>query len=261
MEAQEEEENINYNEIKEILSISPLLLLNDVLTNDKILQYCNACLPYSIGIEIEADYTNKPDLLYTYLLAHSVDNYEQRFRIPNGYKGLIALELIVNQLKYFLIPTQSGNHYHIDCTQNFSLMRNKILKSNILEQLDNWEYKGTYNKRNVAFNQKGNWVNIRDDFNTCEVRIGELAYDYKTVFKRIFELCGIIKTIRIDSNLNYQETFDNDININEIFENIKQSNINYKDYINNNISKLKNKEIKHLIKPPLSAQERVIRFY
>lgn len=233
-----------YNEVKEIIKVSPLLLL-DRIEDLEILEICNSFLPYSIGIEIESPYLIKeeePKIEGLYLLAkRTIASYEEvTFRIPNGYKGLLALELFSNEIKSYLTKSNSGNHYHIDLGLDFPSLSNYIIreKDYVLKELDTWNYKGNYNKREVGIG-KGKWVNLRDDFGTVEIRIGELAIDYFTLFKRITHCCDIVKEVRIKNNLVSNLYYDNNINKEEILTSVDDVQRNYNIYFEKYISKLK----------------------
>src|SRR5690606_2245349 len=71
------------------------------------------------------------------------DNWEQRYRIPNGLKGIICLYHISKQLKLnSLLNPKSSVHYHVDCTDCYSEIANIVRKSTnieyILSELDTW---------------------------------------------------------------------------------------------------------------------------
>ena len=244
--------NINlFNEVKEIVKISPLLLIDKVKEDDNILNIANSLLPYSVGTEIEASYIKEdqtPNLEGLYLLAKRTSHIgnEVSFRIPNGYKGLIALELFSIELKNYLTKSDSGNHYHIDLSDNYLLLSDKIKEESeyILKELDSWDYKGTYNSRIVG-KGKSKWVNLRDVFNTVEIRIGELAVDYSTLFKRISHCSEIITNVREKHDLKRNLTFDNDFNKEDILSTIDRIDSSYETYYNKYLKELnKNAEKK-----------------
>lgn len=176
----------------------------------------NFYLPYSTGFEIECDkadeydefcFTSIPDIM-------DVNNGsgEQRYRIPSGIKGLICLYNISHQLKINSVFTESGIHYHVDCTdlaelkveerfydeaKNRSLYDHKYLykyEDLILEELDTWGYIGSYNKR--QFSSGGSWVRMNQPFNTVEFRIGEMTFEYQLLLKRIVHVNAIMRHIK-----------------------------------------------------------------
>ena len=65
-------------------------------------------LPFSIGIEIECDFTQEFNMevfkAIPYLMDSSKSIGEIRFRIPSGVQGLICLYLACEYLKYRAIP-------------------------------------------------------------------------------------------------------------------------------------------------------------
>jgi len=224
-------------EVREILQVSPLLLFDKVKKDKKILNIANSFLPYSVGTEIEASYIidKNPTLIGKYLLDKRIESYynEVSFRIPNGYKGLLALELFSTELKDYLTQSNSGNHYHIDLSDNYGELSSKIkLESDyILTELDTWNYKGEYNKRIIG-DGKSKWVGLRHCFKTVEIRIGELAIDYVTLFKRINHCSDIITNVREKYNLQRELSFDNNFSKEDILETLDKIDINYEDYHN-----------------------------
>lgn len=192
--------NAEEESIDTIIGINPTIL--DVNDSD-VIEVGNYYLPYSTGFEIECFkheiyeeecFTSIPDILDV-----NNDNNEQRYRIPSGIKGLICLFRICNQLEINNIPTDSGIHYHVDCTD---LVEDKLYKFEnfqpfeqfILTELDTWGYKGTYNSR--QFSSGSSWVRLNQYHKTIEFRIGEMSFNYKTLLKRILHLNGIMKYIK-----------------------------------------------------------------
>ena len=224
---------VDYELIKEKLFISPLLLLKECLTDKEILDYCNSFLPYSVGIEIEAhvksEYLNYLEGINFYCLHKYNHSSEQTFRIPEGYKGLLCLELYSSYLKKYQTNTDSGNHYHIDCTNNYSAINSKMKleRDFVLSELDKWETYDTVNKREVVSDSKFNWVNMRRHFNTAEFRIGELTCEFPLLLNRIMSLTHIVKTIRQKYDLEYEIKYDNDISIDYILKQIDTNDRHY----------------------------------
>lgn len=191
----EKEEEGSINNI--ISTIPKALTINDY--TKKVGKYY---LPFSIGIEIECiqnvDFDIEAFKTIPNILAVNCDFDEQRFRIPKGIKGLICLYDICTMLKVnSLLNPLSGIHYHVDCSSFFDYLDLDWLKKEnwILDELDTWEYKGTYNKREIK-NGKFAWVGRRSCFKTLEFRIGEMTFDYSLMFKRIVHLCRIVETIQ-----------------------------------------------------------------
>lgn len=177
-------------------------------------------LPYSTGFEIEcyckdnADFEmfkNIPDILE----ADVNTSGEQRFRIPNGIKGLQCLfNVSIALKKEALFNKESGIHYHIDCTDWFDNITSDFLADNseyILTELDTWQYKGTYNKRKVVNEGGGVWVRSQRWFKTLEFRIGEMAFDYSTLFKRITHCNDIVRTLKNKAVILPLERYTDDV--------------------------------------------------
>lgn len=185
------------NIVREVVYNTPLVLLSFNTKDD--IQKANNFLPYSTGFEIECDkgelyneinFTSIPNILTV-----NNDSGEQRYRIPNGIIGLICLYNISVQLKLNSKLTDSGIHYHVDCSDsNMSLIKEELEKNktSLLNELSTWEYKGSYNKRDIGY--KGNWIAIRSQ--TLEFRIGEMTFDYQVLVKRIIHANDIVRRIK-----------------------------------------------------------------
>jgi len=192
----QEEENTNYY----LLTKTPFIF-ND---NDEAAIIASSLLNRSVGIEIECDQSSFFDFnnfkSIKNILDVNIDSKEQRFRIPIGLSGLKVLYEICKQLKINSeLNPLSGIHYHIDCTNDWLIIENNIdnLKQQewLLEELDTWEYKGTYNKREIS--ETITWVRIQSMFKTLEFRIGEMTFDYTLMCKRIFHLTEIVNKLII----------------------------------------------------------------
>ncbi len=192
---QEEEESI-----KNILLKNPLFLEN----NPDIDMVANFLLPYHTGIEIECDksttfnkeYFEKiPDIIDIH-----IDSTEQRFRIPEGLKGLKCLFNICEALKVNSIPnSEAGHHYHIDFTDKWELINKDFLvnvEDYILKELDTWDYQGTYNRRAITLDGGACWVRFQTMFKTMEVRIGNMSFDYNYTLKNIIHCQKIAKELK-----------------------------------------------------------------
>lgn len=240
---------INYNPVA-------LLKINSKALRDKI----EDVLPYSTGFEIECSPKyNYQEQLYSKLeyvkvmesienIVHvNCDSSEQRFRIPKGINGLICLqEISKNLIKYCELNPLSGIHYHIDFTDCYDDLNSKFISENsswMLEELDSWNYKGTYNRRNCQFDTSHHWIRFQSSFKTMEIRIGEMTFDYQLLLKRILhaneiarKLKSILGTreersqnrlIQELESLNKEETTNQQIDIKSIIKN-RQININGK---------------------------------
>lgn len=189
---------MNNSRIKWAITNNPLPLLE--IQDAKIISAINSYLPYSCGIEIECDqpphyneeaFESIPDIME---IKSSL--FEQRYRIPNGLKGLICLWNICEQCKINLeLNEKSGHHYHLDFTDVYSFIsdKNKLLKDNrewINQELEEWNYKGTYNHRESSWVR---WNNLE----TLEFRIGNMTFDYDIIVKRLIHACDISRRLKI----------------------------------------------------------------
>lgn len=193
----EEEESIN-----DIISKVPIALN---CNRPEVIRAGEYFLPYSTGFEIECDklpeynkeaFTSIPNILE--VRGGDYKNDEQRFRIPNGIKGLNCLYNISQQLKLnSALNLGSGIHYHIDCTDIFDKITDEDIKEYkdiILARLDQWDYRGTYNDRNVARHRC--WVRVHSSYKTFEFRIGEMTFEYDLLFKRIVDANDIVRDFK-----------------------------------------------------------------
>lgn len=205
----EEEDNNSF--IVEAIYSNPLLLLS-YIKYESILRNIDSFLPYSVGFEIECKqqedfdislFKNIPNILDV-----NCDSSEQRFRIPNGLKGMICLYHITQVLKINSLLDDSGIHYHIDMTENYSLLNNENIQANeqwMLEELDKWDYQSDYNKRSVKFDCGHRWIRFQDNFKTAEFRIGEMSFDYKLIIKRMIHASSLIR--RLIDNIGGNTTY------------------------------------------------------
>lgn len=209
-------------DINKVLRTNPFLALDIPNIEEIALKY----LPYSIGMETECDngpnfnlefLKNIPDLINT-----NIDDYEKRFRIPNGIKGLCCLYNIAEELKVNCCLTSSGNHYHCDFSDKvfingefktyFELINNhKFIEQNkefILKELDKWEYPNTYNKRDMT-TYKDSWASLRSNYNTIEFRIGEMSFDYEVLVNRVLHVSLLSSLLKDKAILFHNGTHSN----------------------------------------------------
>lgn len=187
--------------IRECVLHSPLLLLK-FKDNEEVVEYVNNLFPFSMGLEFECDkldyyskeyFENIPNIMDV-----NTDSNEQRYRIAPGINGLITLHLLCKGLKqYSSLNLGSGIHYHTDLTPIYSeVINTKFIANNrnwMLKELDTWNYKGTYNSREVGYHLY--WIRFQNIFKTMEVRIGEMTFDYSLIIQRILSCCDIVKNI------------------------------------------------------------------
>lgn len=189
-----------YKRVREWAKTCPLLLLT--LKDKKLIEYAESLLPYSAGFEIECskgenfsdnDFRKIPDIMEV-----KTDSYEQRFRIPKGIKGMICLWNICEQLKISsLLNMKSGIHYHTDFNDvDFQEVILNIRKNKawILKALESWGYTGTYNRWDVTTGKQA--VRFHQSYNTMEVRIGEMTFEYPLMIERIMHCQNISKRIK-----------------------------------------------------------------
>lgn len=220
---EKDQENINIfsnnNLLMDCVKTSPLVLLG---INDKdIINQCNNLLPFSTGFEIECNYDIRYDLEDLKEKAYKIPDIldvgftsgEFRFRIPNGLRGILCLyNISLFCKKYLTLNEESGIHYHIDFSDvydyynisQFSIIHNKC-KYWILEELSKWEYKGTYNKKEIGYSHY--WLRF-NPLKTLEFRIGEMTFDYELLLKRILHCNRIVKKIREEIDAPYQLSFN-----------------------------------------------------
>lgn len=200
---------MKYNKyLEEIVTTTPLVLLT--IRNLKDISTINDFLPYSTGFEIECmkgnnynedNFKGIPDILDV-----SNDTGEQRYRIPSGIKGFFCLYNICEQLRSNSeLNSLSGIHYHIDMTDCFSKVTQSFIDDNkdwILEELDNWNYKGSFNQRSSGFHRC--WAKFSLEHKTLEIRIGEMSFDYQVLAKRIMQSNSIVKKIKDKLGITYK---------------------------------------------------------
>lgn len=204
--------------INSIISTIPIAL---DINNSDVKKAGDYFLPFSTGFEIECT-RNEVYKDYAYnnifntiqdIIEAPCSQEEQRFRIPNGIKGLNCLYAITLELKQKAeLNPLSGIHYHIDCTDFYDKITHKYVSeySNfLLTELDKWGYKGTYNTRGfscvpTAKTDKekklqipsGAWIRFQSGFKTMEFRIGEMTFDYELLFKRIVDCNRLVANFR-----------------------------------------------------------------
>lgn len=184
--------------IDSILLTTPKVLK----VNSSLQELANYYLPYKTGFEVECSqasdfnldsFKNIPNLIEC-----KIDSYEQRFQIPSGLKGLICLYDISIQLKLNSeLNPLSGVHYHVDFTDNYDLITDEVItkyKEEILKELDTWDYKGKYNRRDVS--RRRCWVRVHGHCKTLEYRIGEMTFDYDLLVKRIIHCNSITRDLK-----------------------------------------------------------------
>lgn len=202
---------INQQLLGELIN-APLALLT--IKDKEVISHINNLIPYSTGFEIECDmaenynkdsFTNIPDIL-------DVDNssFEQRYRIPNGIKGMICLYNICTQLKTnSLLNPLSGIHYHIDCKtdQSWNLLSINVLDRNskwILPELDKWEFRGDQRR---GIGSSGYWIR-RNIIETLEFRIGNMSFDYSVLLKNIISANSIVKKLKDSVGVTTQPVYE-----------------------------------------------------
>lgn len=225
-------ENIN---IDTVLRTNPFLALDIPNIEEIALKY----LPYSIGFEIECDkssiYNKEEFTSIEDIMDVNNSDCEQRYRIPPGIKGLLCLYTICDKLKTnSILNDGSGIHYHVDYSDellnkdgiktiyfDFIKNNNEFLRENtdfLLQELDKWDYKGTYNRRTIE-TSGGVWIKLNEEFKTLEFRIGEMSFDYEVLVKRILHVSLLSYLLKAKASI-----FDTGIYINYIEkeENIKR---------------------------------------
>lgn len=202
-EIQESSLNISFNDY---YNEDCLLFINPLLLEDKWEEIALHYLPHDTGIEIECSlqehYTKEVFNNIPNLVENLSTNDEQRFRIPSGLDGFKCLFNICEALKQNCLYSQSGIHYHIDMRHVYNkLVTNSFIcntEKYVLNELESWDYKGTYNSKKV-----GGWYRFQAGFQTIEFRIGEMTFEYPQMVKRICHGHYIVKMLSlINSSIN-----------------------------------------------------------
>lgn len=115
------------------------------------------------------------------------DIYEVRISICD-YRQLRGLYKFMQDLpRYCKLHENGGIHIHVDLS-DYDLSMNHKYEEAIQYTTDNLDkvesifpkYTGTYNKRGVAHNEKGTYINF-SRLHTMEFRIAPLTFDYNTL--------------------------------------------------------------------------------
>lgn len=189
--------------IEDAIYNNPLPLLN--IKDSDIISIINKYLPYSIGMEFECMKKETYDIVkfqsILNIMAVEVDNSEQRYRIPDGLKGMICLWSICTQMKLnSIIDLGSSNHYHFDFTDISDNEKHKIRENSnnrdwIIEELKLW---GTALNHSMS----SNWIRFFNPLGTLEIRIGEPTFDYNLIIKRLIQGSIIAKRLKEDVDPN-----------------------------------------------------------
>lgn len=183
--------------IGEMLNTNPLSLL--AIKDEQVIDKLNSLIPYSSAFEIECDkseeynedcFKNIPDIM-----AVQNDICEQRYRIPNGLRGIICLYNISYQLKLnSLLNPLSSIHYHVDCTGCYreisQLISNDDNIKYILSELDTWLEGEQATGRGIQ-----TWFRP-NPLQTIEFRLGEMTFDYRRMLKRIMHCNAMVKKFK-----------------------------------------------------------------
>lgn len=201
-----------YKNLRDCVFHNPLAISS---LHPKLIRIAGSYLPYSTGMEIECDVNNLPySHIYTRInrrflsvgcMSSDVGSGECRIRIPKGVAGMVALYKSTRILKEeFGLNPSSGIHYHIDMTDapDFtSGSRRMIWERMVIKELEDWDYKGYYNRKMVSYESKAHvWLNykryMRDTNSfTSEFRIGEMTFEYDILIKRIIHAQSLIKRV------------------------------------------------------------------
>lgn len=170
--------------------------------------------PYSMGMEIETELLRpqesekiKEQFLKTGLIEADVNKYdEQRFRFPAGLEGACTLFKCCSLFyKHLYFNIGSGIHYHVDFTDVWDkIKRSNLSKESewILNELDEWNYRGSYNKRAVGLG--ASWVRW-NTIGTLEFRIGNMEFNYRKLIKQMMHAQRISYRLKIILSNDYHE--------------------------------------------------------
>lgn len=219
-------ENVIDNEfirIEKLIYEFPIPLLS--IENKEIIKTIDTYLPYSIGIEFECFQKSTYDIKrfknIPYIMAVEVDCSEQRYRIPNGLKGLVCLYHICTEMKYNSeLDLRSSNHYHFDFT-DVLIKKNECEFENINEFINIKNTEFIFNeliKWETAFDlsRKDNWIRFFNPLGTLEIRIGEPTFEYDIIVKRLIDGCRISKYLK-----DYYNSITNEIKLKKLQEELK----------------------------------------
>lgn len=245
----------------DMLYTNPVSLL--AIKNEQVINEINNLIPYSTGFEIECDegsnYNEQTFRIIPDIMDVQNDSWEQRYRIPNGLRGIICLYNISIQLKLnSLLNPKSSIHYHVDCTDCFNeisrLINQKNSKEYILCELDTW-----LEKSNDASNRTaGCWFKL-NDLKTIEFRLGEMTFEYPILLKRIIHCNSIVKKFKDQlSDIKAPEYIAPDFN--RILEYTKTVDFGDNNKINNLNIKLAvlQKELEEKDKKEIKTEEQII---
>ena len=198
----------------DLLYDSPLALL--AIKDKQVINELNNLIPYSTAFEIECDMVGLDRAAYypsdeysSIIRGHNEifksipdimsvqnDSGEQRYRIPNGIRGIICIYHISKQLKLnSLLNPDSGIHYHVDCSDCFDQICDLVGKNDgnreyILSELDTWL------EGDTAFDRgAGSWFKL-NSLQTIEFRLGEMTFEYGRILKRIIHCNRIVKKFK-----------------------------------------------------------------
>lgn len=192
--------NLALERIKHLLISAP----KEVRNNHLAIILADELLPTDTGIEIECD----QNVSYNAAIFEKIpgmvsvqsDAYEQRYRISSGIEGFLACyELSKMLTKHSLLNYGSGIHYHIGIGNFINVLNNTVLYENeqwILAELDTWTYRGRYNARTIQMTGH-NWIRFQVEFQTMEIRIGEMTFDYQLLMKRILHGHEIARRLKV----------------------------------------------------------------
>lgn len=191
----------NFKKIKDSIYNYPLPLLE--IKDKKLLEIIDNYLPYSVGMEFECHqkanfsvncFENIPDIMHV-----DVDAREQRYRIPNGLKGMICLYNICTQLKINSeLDLNSSNHYHFDFTDLYDFIPLEAFNlKDVIEELKTW-----LTAKDLTRMQ--GWVRF-NSLKTLEIRIGEPSFDYNVIINRLLLGSDITKRLKIHIGVSQEE--------------------------------------------------------
>lgn len=212
--------------LEEALLISPEL----VESHDKRFDISNELIPYSTGFEIECivnkqepfrNINNLVDFSYS-------EGGEVRFRIKKGFEGFQTLfEISKNLNNHAHLNPESGIHYHIDFTDIWNNDTTEIIKDCIdfnkewiLNELESWNYTGSYNRRDITF-YGHTWIRF-NSLGTMEFRLGNMTFDYKELCNKIIHANSIAKRFKKYYHIKREfgiSAIYRDLDINKILKN------------------------------------------
>jgi hypothetical protein len=144
----------------------------------------------------------------------SKDICEHRISIRNYSQAAGLYKILQDMKKYCTLNPGSGIHLHIDAHKitNHNFIRSgnnqQKIEDFLTSKLDTLEdifgkYTGCYNRKEVRFENKSSWINIRYNMDSIEFRIAPMTFEYETVILWIIQCNQIVKQLHKKLGISY----------------------------------------------------------